>query len=40
MDAVFWCSLADAERRMTFDAERGIVSRGRALLESADAPKL
>lgn len=40
MAAVFWCGLAEAERRMTFDAERGIVARGRALLESAEPPAL
>ena len=40
MSAVSWCALADAEARMTFDAEREIVARGRALLESADAPTL
>jgi 8-oxo-dGTP diphosphatase len=40
MDAVAWCAIAEAERRITFDAEREIVIRGRALLESADAPPL
>jgi 8-oxo-dGTP diphosphatase len=38
MEAVAWCALAEAERRMTFDAEREIVVRGRALLESPGAP--
>jgi len=40
MEAVLWCALAEAERRLTFDAERGIVARGRALLESPDPPRL
>lgn len=40
MAAVVWCSLADAEARMSFDAEREIVARGRALLESSDPPAL
>ncbi len=40
MVAVAWCTLADATRRMSFDAEREIVSRGRALLESRDPPAL
>jgi 8-oxo-dGTP pyrophosphatase MutT (NUDIX family) len=40
MVAVAWCSLADAERRMTFDAERAVVARGRTLLESPDPPTL
>jgi 8-oxo-dGTP pyrophosphatase MutT (NUDIX family) len=40
MVAVAWCSLAEAERRMTFDAERDVVGRARALLESADPPPL
>lgn len=38
MVAVAWCVLAEAERRMTFDAEREIVVRARALLESRDPP--
>ncbi len=40
MDAVMWCSLDEAERRLTFDAERGIVARARTLLESAESPPL
>ena len=40
MVAVEWCALAEAERRMSFDAEREIVGRGRALLESRDPPPL
>ncbi len=40
MEAVDWAPLAEAERRMTFDAERGIVARARALLESGDFPGL
>jgi hypothetical protein len=40
MDAVAWLAIAEAERRMTFDGEREIVARGRALLESADPPPL
>lgn len=40
MVAVAWCAPADAERRMSFDAEREIVGRGRALLESSDPPPL
>lgn len=40
MVAVLWCSLAEAERRMSFDAERDVVGRARALLESADPPPL
>jgi 8-oxo-dGTP pyrophosphatase MutT (NUDIX family) len=40
MAAVWWCPLAEAELRMSFDAEREIVARGRALLESPDAPTL
>lgn len=40
MESVAWCALPEAERRMTFDAEREIVARGRALLESRDAPVL
>ncbi len=38
MVAVTWCALLEAERRMSFDAERNIVGRGRALLESRDLP--
>jgi 8-oxo-dGTP diphosphatase len=40
MDAVAWVSLAEAERRLTFDAERGIVARARTLLESGQPPPL
>jgi 8-oxo-dGTP pyrophosphatase MutT (NUDIX family) len=40
MVAVAWCAPAEAERRMSFDAEREIVGRGRALLESPDPPAL
>jgi 8-oxo-dGTP diphosphatase len=40
MERVAWCSPAEAERRMSFDAEREIVARGRALLESRDPPAL
>ena len=40
MESVAWCAPAEAERRMSFDAEREIVSRGRALLESRDPPAL
>jgi 8-oxo-dGTP diphosphatase len=40
MVAVEWCALAEAERRMSFDAERDIVSRGRALLESGELAAL
>ena len=40
MVAVEWCAPAEAERRMSFDAERQIVGRGRALLESRDPPTL
>jgi 8-oxo-dGTP pyrophosphatase MutT (NUDIX family) len=40
MDAVAWLAIAEAERRMTYDGEREIVARGRALLESADPPPL
>jgi 8-oxo-dGTP pyrophosphatase MutT (NUDIX family) len=40
MEAVAWCTPADAERRMSFDAEREIVARGRALLESPHPPTL
>lgn len=38
MVAVAWCTPAEAERRMSFEAEREIVARGRALLESSDPP--
>lgn len=40
MEAVAWCAPSDAQRRMSFDAEREIVARGRALLESAEPPTL
>jgi 8-oxo-dGTP pyrophosphatase MutT (NUDIX family) len=40
MVAVAWCTLADAQQRLSFDAEREIVARGRALLESPDPPAL
>jgi 8-oxo-dGTP pyrophosphatase MutT (NUDIX family) len=40
MAAVAWCTLAEAQRRLSFDAEREIVARGRALLESRDPPAL
>jgi len=40
MAAVRWCTLAEAEARMSFDAEREIVARGRALIESQDPPHL
>jgi 8-oxo-dGTP pyrophosphatase MutT (NUDIX family) len=40
MESVVWCAPAEAERRMSFDAEREIVGRGRALLESCDPPAL
>jgi hypothetical protein len=38
MEAVAWCALAEAQRRMSFDAEREVVGRARALLESRDPP--
>ncbi len=40
MEAVAWVSLAEAEQRLTFDAERGIVARARALLECSNPPPL
>jgi 8-oxo-dGTP pyrophosphatase MutT (NUDIX family) len=40
MESVAWCPPAEAERRMSFEAEREIVGRGRALLESRDPPAL
>ena len=40
MDAVMWCAIAEAARRLSFDGEREVVARGLALLESADPPAL
>jgi len=40
MARVLWCALAEAEARMSFDAEREIVARARALLESPEPPTL
>jgi 8-oxo-dGTP pyrophosphatase MutT (NUDIX family) len=40
MVAVEWCTPAEAEQRMSFEAEREIVARGRALLESPEPPQL
>ena len=40
MDAVMWCAITEAVRRMSFDGEREIIARGIALLESADPPPL
>ena len=38
MEAVMWCAIEEAARRLTFDGEREIVARGLALLVSADPP--
>jgi 8-oxo-dGTP pyrophosphatase MutT (NUDIX family) len=40
MVGVEWCPPELAERRMSFDAEREVVGRARALLESRDPPTL
>lgn len=40
MTAVHWLPLAEAEARLSFDTERAVVARARALLDSADPPRL
>lgn len=40
MTGVAWRPLAEAERVLTFDSERAVVARARALLDSADPPRL
>ena len=35
MERVFWCEIAEAERRLDFQAERDVVGRARAWLESS-----
>jgi 8-oxo-dGTP pyrophosphatase MutT (NUDIX family) len=40
MDRVFWCPLAVAEARLTFETEREVVAEARALLDAPDGPRL
>jgi 8-oxo-dGTP pyrophosphatase MutT (NUDIX family) len=40
MTAVYWLPLDEAEARLSFETERAVVARARALLDSADPPRL
>jgi bis(5'-nucleosidyl)-tetraphosphatase len=39
-ERVFWCALAEAEGRLSFDTERAVVAAARAALEAPGGPRL
>jgi 8-oxo-dGTP pyrophosphatase MutT (NUDIX family) len=39
-ERVYWCALGEAEARLSFDTERGMVAAARAALEAPGGPRL